>query len=278
MINALPRRAGRHHLAALVRRDRLAREPGQEDRHLPRRRHEPVHHEHPGGAVQRRARAAGDASARRPQADARPGVQGQRHHRQRRHLALGSGLRHLHPAARAGHRAGQVAAQGGRPARTSRSSWSRADIAMGVVNIGAGVRAAGQGGRRHRQPAQDDGDRLLRAAVSSSTRSPSTTGASSTTCRRWRRSCCPTRRIRSRTGTTRSTQQALQGGAGDRRTRPSAPRSATRCRRSTTTRAGSSSRTSRRSSTRYNANLQGVVPSKIGASWNNFDFMNYWLS
>ena len=65
-------------------------------------------------AVQRRAGPPGDASARRPQADARPGVQGQRHHRQRRHLALGSGLRHLHPAARAGHRAGQVAAQGGR--------------------------------------------------------------------------------------------------------------------------------------------------------------------
>jgi peptide/nickel transport system substrate-binding protein len=28
----------------------------------------------------------------------------------------------------------------------------------------------------------------------------------------------------------------------------------------------------------YNANLQGVVPSKIGASWNNFDFMSYWLA
>jgi peptide/nickel transport system substrate-binding protein len=28
----------------------------------------------------------------------------------------------------------------------------------------------------------------------------------------------------------------------------------------------------------YNPNLQGVVPSKIGASWNNFDFMSYWLS
>lgn len=28
----------------------------------------------------------------------------------------------------------------------------------------------------------------------------------------------------------------------------------------------------------FNANLQGVIPSKIGASWNNFDFMSYWLS
>ena len=28
----------------------------------------------------------------------------------------------------------------------------------------------------------------------------------------------------------------------------------------------------------YNPTLQGVVPSKIGASWNNFDFMSYWLS
>jgi peptide/nickel transport system substrate-binding protein len=28
----------------------------------------------------------------------------------------------------------------------------------------------------------------------------------------------------------------------------------------------------------YNANLQGVVPSKIGAPWNNFDFKSYWLS
>jgi len=28
----------------------------------------------------------------------------------------------------------------------------------------------------------------------------------------------------------------------------------------------------------YNPNLQGVIPSKIGASWNNFDFKSYWLS
>ena len=28
----------------------------------------------------------------------------------------------------------------------------------------------------------------------------------------------------------------------------------------------------------FNPNLQGVIPSKIGASWNNFDFMSYWLS
>ena len=28
----------------------------------------------------------------------------------------------------------------------------------------------------------------------------------------------------------------------------------------------------------FNPNLQGVAPSKIGASWNNFDFMSYWLS
>jgi peptide/nickel transport system substrate-binding protein len=28
----------------------------------------------------------------------------------------------------------------------------------------------------------------------------------------------------------------------------------------------------------YNPNLQGVAPSKIGASWNNFDFKSYWLS
>jgi peptide/nickel transport system substrate-binding protein len=28
----------------------------------------------------------------------------------------------------------------------------------------------------------------------------------------------------------------------------------------------------------YSPNLQGVIPSKIGASWNNFDFKTYWLS
>ena len=28
----------------------------------------------------------------------------------------------------------------------------------------------------------------------------------------------------------------------------------------------------------YNPNLMDVIPSKIGASWNNFDFKSYWLS
>ena len=141
-----------------------------------------------------------------------------------------------HPAARAGHRAGQVAAQGRPGRRASRSSSSRPTSPWAWSTRAQVFAQQAQGRRRHRQPAQDHGDRLLRARVPqvpvrlrllglpvlpaagrlgaaaelavSTRRTGTTRGRRSSTRRRWRRP-----------------------------TRPSAPRSATRCRRSTTRRA-----------------------------------------
>ena len=77
------------------------------------------------GAVHRQPRAPGDAADRRPQGDARAGALGPRPGRQRPVLAVRRLLRHRPAPARAGHREGQVAAQG-RPARTaSRSTCTR---------------------------------------------------------------------------------------------------------------------------------------------------------
>ena len=81
-VNALLGRAGRRDQPALPGRARHRHRVGQESRHLPRRRLEPVHDARRLAAVQRRACPAGVPARGRPSEDARDGVRRARHDRQ----------------------------------------------------------------------------------------------------------------------------------------------------------------------------------------------------
>ena len=106
--------------------DRHGQGPGRQGPRGRVRRLGAVHDAGRPEAVHRRAGPPGDAADLRPPADDRPGAERLRPPRQRPLRPVRPGLRQGPAAARAGHRPGQVAAQGGRRRRASRSSCSPA--------------------------------------------------------------------------------------------------------------------------------------------------------
>ena len=131
---------------------------------------------------QRQPRPPGDAADRRPPRDARPGALGPRARRERPLRAVRRRLRLGAAAAPPGHRAGQVAAQGGRhgrphgrPAhdRTARPAWSTRPTIFAAQAKAAGVTINVKNDPNYY------GDQYLQAG-----RSRSTSGARAATCHR----------------------------------------------------------------------------------------------
>ena len=116
---------------------------------------EPVHHAHRCEAVRRRAGASGLPPHRRPPADDRSGLRRLRVAGQRHVRAVRPGLPEGPAAARAGPRAGQVAAQAGRLRQRPHGDAELLDGHRRRRRAGgAGLRPAGHGRRRDRQGEQ----------------------------------------------------------------------------------------------------------------------------
>ena len=139
------------------------KEPGRLDAGEQDRRLGAVHHGRRPEAVLRRARPPGAAADLRPPADDRPGAQRLRLPRQRPLRALRPGVRQGPAAAQAGHRPGEVAAQGGRAVRPPGDPVHRRRHRAGGAGLRVIVRAAGQEGRSHRERGEEEP--LLRARI-----------------------------------------------------------------------------------------------------------------
>ena len=194
------------------------------------------------GAVLRRPGAPGDAADRRPPADDRPGAERLRLARQRPVRAVRRGLRQRPAPARAGHRPGQVAAQRRPARRASRSSCSPA-----TTSARSRRRRPTCSSSRPSSPASTSrSPRRPRSTTTTTcpTPSPRTSGTPATTSRR--PPSVPSRRtgrhlqrdpLRDNQESPRPGQPAAQGARRDQ-ARPSC---STTPRRSSTTRAASSS-------------------------------------
>ena len=192
-------------------------------------------------AVHRRARPPGDAPDRRPPADDRQRPERLRLARQRPLRAVRPGVRQGPAPARAGHRPGQVAAQGGRPGGPPGPALHRRRHRLG--GTGAAPRSSSSRPRRPASTSRSSRRTPSTATTTSPTRSPRTSGTPALP---------PAGRggCRSKGGTYNETHWDNAGVHASRRsiaapqrrsTRPSATSSSRTPRRSSTTRAATSS-------------------------------------
>ena len=193
--------------------------------------------------------------------------------RQRPVRAVRPGLRVRPAAARAGHRAGEVAAQAGRPGGPHRRAHDRGRV-PGHRRGRPGVRRAGQGRRRHGQGQEGRLAARSTATTTSSGRSRRTSGATRVYLAQVAQGdAARRRRSTRRTGPTPKFIDAHPAGARRARRRQAQGDRSSRRRRSSTSRAATSSRASRTSSTRYSAKPGRLRRGEVRRS----RFGNYWF-